>query len=65
VPWIYRLIELQDHSWACRHGLTEFDTHLELEDALEHLRVLAADVDCDDLRIHRLDGSIDALRAQE
>lgn len=62
MPWIYRLIEQQDHSWACRYGLTEFDTHLEFDDALEHLRTLAAEVDCDDIRIHRLDGSIDAFR---
>jgi hypothetical protein len=65
MPWIYRLIEQEDHRWACRHGLTEFDTHLELDDALEHLRVLAAEVNCDDIRIHRLDGSIDALGVPE
>jgi hypothetical protein len=65
MPWIYRLIEQQDHRWARRYGLTEFDTHLEVDDALEHLRVLAAEVDCDDIRIHRLDGSIDALRVKE
>ena len=64
MPWIYRLIEQLDHSWACRYGLTEFDVHLEFDDALGHLRTLAAEVDCDDIRIHRLDGSIDALRVQ-
>lgn len=49
----------------CRFGLTDFDSHLKLDDALGHLRVLAAEVDCDDIRIHRLDGSIDALQVQE
>ena len=64
MPWIYRLIEREDHSWVCRFGLTDFDSHLKLDNALEHLRTLAAEVECDDIRIHRLDGSIDAIRVQ-
>jgi hypothetical protein len=65
VPWIYRLIEQQDDTWVCRNGLTDFDAHREFADALEHLQTLAAEVDCDDIRIHRLNGSIDALRMQD
>jgi hypothetical protein len=45
MSWYLRVIEQQDHRWACRWGLTLFDTHEHLVDALAHLQRLALDLD--------------------
>ena len=47
MSWYLRVIEEQDHRWACRRGLTRFDTHEHLVDALAHLHRLARDLDGD------------------
>ena len=59
--WFLRAIQLDEREWACRHGLTEFDTHAELHHALEHLRALAEDCQPAQLFIHRLDGTVENL----
>jgi hypothetical protein len=38
----FHIVELEDGQWRCRYGLEEFDTHPSLEQALEHMRVVAA-----------------------
>jgi hypothetical protein len=61
MPWIYRIIERDDGSWTCSFGRTDFDTHRDLAAAVAHIRVLAAAVDCDDIRVHRSDGIVEAV----
>jgi hypothetical protein len=61
MPWIYRIIERDDGSWTCSFGRTDFDTHRDLAAAVAHIRVLAAAVDCDDIRAHRSDGTVEAV----
>jgi hypothetical protein len=57
--WYLRVIEQDDHRWACRRGLTRFDTHEHLVDALAHLHRLARDLDGDaTFFVHLLSGDI-------
>ena len=32
--WFFRVIELADGRWACRHGRVEYDAHPELRHAI-------------------------------
>lgn len=59
--WFLRAVEVADGGWVCRHGLTEFDTHHELREALEHLRHLAQDIAPSILLVHRLDGTVERI----
>jgi hypothetical protein len=61
MPWIYRIIGRDDGSWTCSFGRTDFDTHRDLAAAVAHIRVLAAAVDCDDIRVHQSDGTVEAI----
>jgi hypothetical protein len=45
MSWYLRVIEQDDHRWACRWGSTRFDTHEHLMDALAHLHRLALNLD--------------------
>jgi len=59
MSWYLRVIEEQDHRWACRWGLTRFDTHESLVDALAHLHRLALDLDgAAVFFVHMLSGEI-------
>jgi hypothetical protein len=58
VVWYLHAIERDDGSWACRHGLTEFDDHPTLIQALDHLAALAGDDFPAQLIVHRLDGDV-------
>lgn len=59
--WFLRAIETAEGHWACRHGTTEFDTHGELSQALDHLRELAVNFQPARLYVHRLDGSVETI----
>jgi hypothetical protein len=41
MAWFFRVIELADGRWACRHGREEYDAHAELRLAIEHMRARA------------------------
>lgn len=56
--WFLRAIELSDGGWACRYGLTEFDTHPQLDHAVDHLRELAEELGPAQLFVHRLNGNV-------
>jgi hypothetical protein len=59
MSWYLRVIEQQDQRWACRWGLTRFDTHEHLLDALAHLHRLALDLDgAAVFFVHMLSGEI-------
>ena len=59
MAWIYRVIEDDEGGWACRFGRTEFDRHATLADALTHIEVLAAAVECDDILVHHQSGTVE------
>jgi hypothetical protein len=41
VVWTYRVVETPDRRWQCRFGMTTFDEHLSLGDAVSHMARLA------------------------
>ena len=55
--WFYRAIETAE-GWICRHGSEVYDTHDNLEDALEHLTELAVASAPAQVFIHYLDGLV-------
>ena len=57
----FRVIELGDDRWACRHGRLEYDTHPQVGQAIDHITALAADHRPAELFLHRLDGSVARL----
>lgn len=59
--WFFRVIELADGRWACRHGRLEYDTHDELRRAVEHMRPIARAMRPAQLLLHRLDGSVELV----
>jgi hypothetical protein len=61
MAWFFRVIEQDDGRWACRHGRQVFDTHLLLDEAIEHIRALAARQLPAQLFLHRRDGTIEGL----
>lgn len=60
--WFFRVIELADGRWACRRGLTEYDGHALLQDAIEHMTTLASREVQADLFLHYLDGTVERVR---
>jgi len=61
VAWFFRVVELDDGRWACRHGSHEYDTHPALNQAIEHIATVAAENRPAELFLHRLDGSVRSL----
>ena len=59
--WFFRVIELDDGRWACRHGVEEFDTHGEMGDAVAHIRSIAGAHLPAELFMHGLDGSVRSI----
>jgi hypothetical protein len=61
VAWHLRAIEVSGGGWSCRWGAKEFDQHLRLEDAISHLRTIAASIGPAHFFAHRLDGTVERL----
>jgi hypothetical protein len=61
MAWFFRVIELADGRWACRHGRVEYDAHAELRHAVEHMRALAYAARPAELFLHRVDGSVERI----
>jgi hypothetical protein len=59
--WFFRVIELDDGRWACRRGAEEFDRHVEMGDAVVHIRSIAAAHSPAELFVHGLDGSVRSI----
>ena len=43
VNWFLRVVEIPEQRWQCRWGGDVFDEHSTLQDALDHIEVLAAE----------------------
>lgn len=61
VALFFRVIELDSGRWACRFGRTEYDTHCDISQALDHITTLAREHRPAEVMVHHLDGSIDRL----
>jgi len=61
VAWFFRVVELDDGRWACRHGEQEYDTHTAVEPAIAHIKALAADHRPAELFLHLRDGTVQSL----
>ena len=55
--WFFRAIESTE-GWICRHGSVTYDRHPRLQDALDHLRDIAADTTPARVFAHYLDGTV-------
>jgi succinylarginine dihydrolase len=43
MAWFFRAIETVQGRWECRHGARLFDDHGTVDEALRHLRAMAAE----------------------
>jgi hypothetical protein len=43
MAWFFRVVQLENGDWQCRHGLHVFDAHSALLDAVEHCKALASE----------------------
>lgn len=59
MAWYFRVIALADGRWACRRGMEHYDSHIQLQEAVGHLRSLAGDSGPAELFVHRLDGTVE------
>ncbi|HET8619251.1 MAG TPA: DUF2188 domain-containing protein [Acidimicrobiales bacterium] len=56
--WFFRVIESADGWWACRRGRAEVDRHAEIDEALRHIRQIAAENRPSQVWVHHLDGRV-------
>lgn len=61
MAWFLRAIEEDDGRWRCQFGMTTYDVHDHLPDALRHLGTVAASLDTAELFIHHSDGTVHSL----
>ena len=61
MSWFFRVVELGDGTWVCRHGRRVFDTHTAKAEAIDHIMVLAAMDRPAEVFLHRVDGSVESL----
>jgi hypothetical protein len=61
MAWFFRVLQLADDRWACRHGRVEFDIHAEVDAAVQHVRSIAKDHESAEVMVHRLDGTVERL----
>ena len=55
MTWLFRVVELEEGTWACRRGRTTVDEHDALDEALTHTCALAAEDRPSQVRVHHLD----------
>ena len=65
MAWFLRAIELPEGRWACRWSEVEYDRHNTVEEAVEHLRTLAAEIGPATLFVHHLSGTVRQLDGDE
>ncbi len=61
MTWFFRVVEQENGSWLCRHGLTEYDTHGALQHAVDHMIELANGQRPARIFLHRIDGNVEVL----
>jgi hypothetical protein len=58
MAWFLRAIEDDEGRWLCCHGRHVFDSHDQLDEAVAHLSVIAADVSPAETAVHYANGTI-------
>ena len=61
MAWFLHIVEQDDGTWACRHGLIEVDRHEKRSSAIAHQTVLAQEHAPAELIVHRADGTVEHL----
>jgi hypothetical protein len=57
--WFFRAVETPRGRWECHHGNRVFDNHPNLDESLDHLRVLGTEAGDDfELFVHPLGGAV-------
>ena len=59
VSWFLRVVEIPEQRWQCRWGGDVFDEHSTLQDALDHIEVLAAEHQPARIFVHKLGGPVE------
>jgi len=61
MAWHLRAVQLENGSWSCRWGTTEYSVHDDLTAAITYLRDLAKSLGRSALFVHPLNGPIQRL----
>jgi hypothetical protein len=55
-------VEGDDAKWTCRHGLTVFDSHAERQAAIDHLKLVSAELGLSALIfVHTMGGQVEQI----
>lgn len=62
MSWYLHAVEREDGHWSCRHGRTVVDTHVDRDGAVDHLKVLALELELGTvIFVHALGGAIEQV----
>jgi hypothetical protein len=61
MSWHFRVVEVGDRQWQCRWGVETYDEHQTITDALDHIRIVAAEHGPATFFVHRRSGSVERL----
>jgi hypothetical protein len=50
----FHVVEQEDGSWSCNRGREHFGAHAQLENAIEHTKVIAGERRPSEVFVHRL-----------
>ena len=50
----FHVVEQEDGSWSCNRGREHFGAHAQLENAIEHTKVIAGERAPSEVFVHRL-----------
>jgi hypothetical protein len=59
--YFFRVIEQEDGSWSCRWGREDFDSHAQLDDAIDHTTGIASEHPPSEVFVHHLDGRVQSI----
>jgi len=57
MAWLFHAVEDDAGTWTCRHGLTVYDTHDSMDEALQHVTGIAQDRRPSAVFVHPNDGA--------
>jgi hypothetical protein len=59
--YFFHVVEQVDGSWSCNRGREHFGAHAQLDDAVEHTKVIAGEHRPSEVFVHRLDGQVQSI----
>jgi hypothetical protein len=57
----FHVVEQEDGSWSCNRGREHFSAHAQLDDAIEHTKVISKEHGPSEVFVHRLDGQVQSI----